>query len=305
MDRTVSPIAQSSLRRRALARRIGFAALLAAVLFPGCSSFGGGKATKEKKEGWSLFKKKEYQEPRSMVVIWTEDTLMLPDKPITRGFGGRIYFYNDRSQAVPVDGELTVYGFDETARSQATQVDPQADKRFKFTAEQFTTHFSESDLGASYSIWVPWDAHGGPQREITLIPTFVTKTGKIVRGDASKITLTGHRSSDAAISPNAPRPQLQVGAPHPAQTAMPAGGMLTPEQAAMINQVTTASATIPTNAAGHLPDARGLSPHASPAAWQAPAAAPQLGATPAVGLPTSMRTTTIQVPRGSAMYQQQ
>ncbi len=46
----------------------------------------------------------------------------MPGKPVTRGFGGRIYFYNDRSQAVPVDGELVVYGFDDTARHNGSLV---------------------------------------------------------------------------------------------------------------------------------------------------------------------------------------
>jgi hypothetical protein len=96
----------------------------------------------------TFLKKPEYQEPKSMVAIWTEDTLIQPGKPVTRGFGGRIYFYNEKSQAIPVDGELVVYGFDDSATTKPSRASPsdmeleQSGKKFRFTAEQFTQHFS-------------------------------------------------------------------------------------------------------------------------------------------------------------------
>jgi len=208
------------------------------------SSAGKNKSKDKKKESWSLFKKKEYQEPRSLVSTWTEDTLIQPGKPVTRGFGGRFYFYNDRSQVIPVDGELVVYGFDDGKNPEVshpnamTQVSPspsdlpsnlpnnlpvvEADKKFRFTAEQFTQHFSQGDLGASYSVWIPWDAAGGPQRKITLIPCFVTKEGRTVRGDASKQVLSGKPAivstkdtsgnpiqlASANLSPNSPQASM-------------------------------------------------------------------------------------------------
>lgn len=158
-------------------------------------SKGKGKATKESdKKSW--FKKKEYQLPQSMNVTWAHDIISVPGKPPARGFGGRIYFYNEKSQAIPVDGELMVYGFDDTHSSHpgaalATQGMDQADKRYRFTEEQFTTHFSESDMGASYSIWVPWDAAPGPKKKIMLIPTFKSKDGKVIRGNAATLLLPG------------------------------------------------------------------------------------------------------------------
>ncbi len=93
-----------------------------------------------------------------MVAIWTEDTLVQPGKTVTRGFGGRIYFYNEKSQAIPVEGELIVYGYDDSSAASAHSLtsNVEATKKFAFTPEQFTQHFSQSDLGASYSIWIPW-----------------------------------------------------------------------------------------------------------------------------------------------------
>ncbi len=91
-------------------------------IFSGCASLTEPSSAKKgkKKESWSWFKKKEYQEPKSLVAIWTEDTFAQPGKPMTRGFGGRLYFYNEKSQAIPVDGELIVYGYEEDLRSHRT-----------------------------------------------------------------------------------------------------------------------------------------------------------------------------------------
>ncbi len=220
------------------------ASLTATLLISGCSTFtSDSKSSKKDDSKWWKFGKKKYQEPRTMAVLWSEDTLIVPGKPITRGFGGRIYFYNDRSQAVSVDGELSVYGFDDSMRGNVDVPPEHADKRFKFTAEQFTTHFSQSELGASYSIWIPWDIEGGPQKEITLIPTFVTKSGKIVRGDSSKVTLSGKKAvtnmpSGVGSGPAMPVPTL----PAPMQPML---GEYFP-----YNQVQTASAEIPSNVPG-------------------------------------------------------
>jgi hypothetical protein len=160
----------------------------------GCESLTSGSSTSKKKKNdssWSFFKKKEYQIPSTMKVFWANDILTLPGKSPTRGFGGRFYFYNEKTQAIPVDGELMVYGFDDTFKKNNTSDLGAADKRFRFTAEQFTTHFSEGELGASYSVWIPWDDAYAHQKKIMLIPTFMTKDGRLIRGDAASLHLPG------------------------------------------------------------------------------------------------------------------
>lgn len=157
-----------------------------------------GKGKSKEDSKWSLFKKKEYQIPQSMNVTWVHDIISVPGKPPTRGFGGRIYFYNEKSQTIPVDGEVMIYGFDDTLVSHEGVGMDQADKRFRFTAEQFTTHFSEGDLGASYSIWVPWDAAPGAKKKIMLIPTFKSKDGKVIRGNSATLLLPGWTEEDAS-----------------------------------------------------------------------------------------------------------
>lgn len=206
----------------------------------GCSTLTGSKNTKNSKKdaSWSLFKKKDYQVPQSINVTWTYDIFTKEGKPPTRGFGGRLYFYNEKSQAIPVEGELTVYGFDDTNRSHDGSSIESADKRFRFTAEQFTTHFSESELGASYSIWIPWDAAPGTQKKIMLIPTFKTKDGPVLRGNAATVLLPG------VVSPEGEQRVIQASTQNGVQRAshtssLPAGtalgqaipGQLSPGQA--------------------------------------------------------------------------
>lgn len=169
-----------------------------ALAFTGCSSLTTAKNKNGKKDSnWSFFKKKEYQIPHSMNVTWTYDIFTKEGKQPTRGFGGRLYFYNEKSQAIPVDGELTVYGFDDTERSHDGSSIESADKKFRFTPEQFTSHFSESELGASYSIWIPWDAAPGMQKKIMLIPTFKSKDGPVIRGNSATVILPGITPPDS------------------------------------------------------------------------------------------------------------
>ena len=125
---------------------------------------GGGKADEEPQP---------YPQPVKMAATWTPDTLVQTGRTPTRGFGGRVFFYNEKSQPVPVDGTLIVHGFDDSNKTDQRQL-----KRFEFTPEQFTRHFSQSDLGASYSVWIPWDAVGGDQQRISLVASFKPSKGK-------------------------------------------------------------------------------------------------------------------------------
>ena len=127
-----------------------------------------------------------YPNPVKLAATWTPDTLVQVGRTPTRGFGGRVFFYNEKSQPVPVDGTLTIHGFDENADEAEDGV-----KRFAFTPEQLTRHYGQSDLGASYSIWIPWDAVGGEQRRISLVTSFQSTSGTTVQGIPATMLLPG------------------------------------------------------------------------------------------------------------------
>jgi hypothetical protein len=135
-----------------------------------------------------------YPGPVKMAVTWTSDVLVQSGKTPTRGFGGRLFFFDEKSKAVPVEGTLTIHGFEGQANGKEGSIRP-----FKFTPEQFTKHFSQSDFGASYSVWIPWDAVGGDQKRVSLVATFQTTGGKLVQGAPTTVILPGKMETDESL----------------------------------------------------------------------------------------------------------
>ena len=130
----------------------------------------------------------EYTSPAQMVAIWSDAVYTQPGHPPIRGFGGRLYFYNEKSEAVPVEGQLVVYSYDDSDKGSPAKA---PDRKFVFTPEQLTQYFSPSELGASYSIWLPLDEVGGVCKAITLLPVFTSADGNVVMGHQTINNLPG------------------------------------------------------------------------------------------------------------------
>jgi hypothetical protein len=144
----------------------------------------------ETKLPWTEPKEKTFEPPERIITVWTDTIYQQPGKPPTRGFGGRIYFYGRHGEVVPVNGTLTVYAYDDTG------LDLSADRptrKYVFTKEQLAGYQSESEIGASYNIWIPWDAVGGDEKQVNLFPVFTDDSGKIVRGMFTESRLPGRR----------------------------------------------------------------------------------------------------------------
>ena len=166
--------------------------LLISLSFSGCSLL-------NKRENENLFgtasdqpEKIKFGEPVKMAVIWKDSTFTAPGTPPTRGFGGRFYFFNKKNKPIRVDGKLMIYAYDDSDESQKTQ----ADRRYEYEAKDFQKHYSETDIGHSYSIWVPWDKIGGYRKTITLIPMFTAKSGQVVRGGQDIVVLPGKATKE-------------------------------------------------------------------------------------------------------------
>lgn len=129
----------------------------------------------------------EFVEPVRMAVMWSDGVYDEVGKPKVAGFGARIYFYNADDVPVKVDGELSVYGYEDEKQ----QSGHSADRKFVFRQSEFQSHFSETSLGNSYSVWIPWEKVGGLRKSISLIPIFKASTGKVLRGDLSVNVLPG------------------------------------------------------------------------------------------------------------------
>src|SRR5436190_21582839 len=59
----------------------------------------------------------KYQAPVKMAVLWSPAMYTAAGKKPTRGFGGRVYFYNAKNETIPVQGQLVVYCFDDTRKN--------------------------------------------------------------------------------------------------------------------------------------------------------------------------------------------
>jgi len=145
--------------------------------------------------------------PQEIVAIWKDTVLTTPNRPASRGFGGRLMFYRERDKSpVQVEGSLVVYAFDEDGRKPD---DPKPDRKFVFSAEQFAKHYSKSDIGHSYSIWLPWDEVGGPQKTISLIVHFLPTGAGVVKAEQTRHLLPGMVAPQQQLARPARQPYRQ------------------------------------------------------------------------------------------------
>jgi hypothetical protein len=103
---------------------------------------------------------------------------MQAGSPGVRGFGGRLFFYKDgETQPVEVKGGATVYVFD---ADNPDPDQPAAEKKYVWSSAEFENHMSESPLGKSYSLWIPWGVVGGEQRSLSIVTRFEGDNGAVV-----------------------------------------------------------------------------------------------------------------------------
>jgi len=169
--------------------------------------------------------------PSRIVASWTDTVLYQPNQTPMRGFGGRFLFYSgDKPESIKVDGTLTVYAFDETNRD-PNNVRP--DRKYVFTKEQLPKHYSKSKLGHSYSVWIPWDETGGPQKEISMIARFTPERGGVVVGEQTKHLLPGKmqivvKNSNGDSSPPAAPPAIPAQYPSTSNGSVQAASYVLP-----------------------------------------------------------------------------
>jgi len=166
--------------------------LLTSVNHLGCQTWGGSQTSsqawwKRSKEPLPPDAPENFGEAVKMDIAWKDDVLPGPDGQLQRGVGGRVHFLDKHGKAIRVHGSLTVYGFDEH-NGQATS--PRPDKRFHFKDDELQAVYSQSTIGHSYSVWVPWDGQGY-QRHIAVLPIFRAEDGRLLKGDHSQAVLHG------------------------------------------------------------------------------------------------------------------
>lgn len=175
----------------------------------GCSGIKNSMRSSEKNSLWNPIQKisegsKEKKSkseidltPVTMTAIWTDSVYEKAGEPSVKGFGGRIFFYNANEKLVKADGELIIYGFDDSSKDSTDGI---ADRKFVYPQEKFQTHYSENKLGASYSVWAPWEPVGGYRKAITLIPMFRTTDGDLIKCTQTIAVLPGKVHPDTEVA---------------------------------------------------------------------------------------------------------
>ena len=129
------------------------------------------------------------QVPARLVAMWTDTVMQHSGQPGVRGFGGRLMFYKKgEDKPVKVDGTLSVFAFRDNGHDSTTTV---PEKKYVFLPEQLQKHYSESELGHSYSVWLPWDKVGGRRRNVNLMVRFEPKLGPSILSKPSLQKLPG------------------------------------------------------------------------------------------------------------------
>ena len=149
------------------------------------------------------------QSPLKMTALWTDTVLV---EAGVAGFGGRVMFYGkSEEKPVMVEGELTVYAYDDTDDGHDNSVPA---RKYVFRAEELSKHYSTSSLGHSYSFWLPWGNVGGQQRQISLVARFKSKAGGVVMSEMTRHFLPGAPgpalSKKQGLSPSGPLPARQA-----------------------------------------------------------------------------------------------
>ena len=169
------------------------------------------------------------QTPTKVVAIWTDSVGYRGEQTPLRGFGARLIFYGkDENKPVKVDGSLIVYGFDETDRK-ASNTRP--DRKFVFNAKQMAKHYSKSEIGHSYSVWVPWDEAGGAQTSVSLLVRFTPKEkgGNVVISEQTTQLLPGStKAGSDLVKPNATNDPAVRQVAHEEPVAAPADNASAP-----------------------------------------------------------------------------
>ncbi|MFM7563562.1 MAG: hypothetical protein ACKO81_11065, partial [Planctomycetota bacterium] len=194
---------------RSLARTFHFWICLWLVCLTGCQTF-------DAKAPFPWEKEKDKPQPDKIMAVWTDAVRTESGKPAERGFGGRVFFYDDKGKPMKVEGTVHIYVFDDDRSMDHVQT---PEKKFVFPADTLELRYSKCSLGHSYNFWVPIGSVQGPNRNLSLVTKIELKSGGSVVSSVTRKILPGSGLPPAAL---AAKPKS--GQPSLASLANPASG---------------------------------------------------------------------------------
>jgi hypothetical protein len=192
---TLAPPAKSPSARSAAAILLGLSILACC----GCQ-------TLNVKAPFPWDRDKADKSPDKIMAVWTDAVKTEPGKPGERGFGGRVFFYDDQGKTMKAKGEVSIYLFDDDRSLDEAQV---PEKKYVFPADTLELRYSKCSLGHSYNFWVPVGPVNGPNRKLSLVTKIeLEQGGSVVSGVTRKILPgsgynppPGKPAAETALSP--------------------------------------------------------------------------------------------------------
>lgn len=111
-----------------------------------------------------------FSKPRPAYVVPFWEPVIRQQNGISKhGYAARVYFYDQtQTKTLKVEGGIDVYCFEE----KPGLFNNKPTKIVTFRPEDTPQFFSESELGPSYTIWVPWDESDSDAPEVSLFIKF-------------------------------------------------------------------------------------------------------------------------------------
>ncbi|MDR0705376.1 MAG: hypothetical protein LBF88_10365 [Planctomycetaceae bacterium] len=129
--------------------------------------------------------------PSKAVAVWEPAVKHESGQEPQRGFGGRVYFYDQEAKKpIKINGNVVVYAFDEENRNPD---DNAPTRSYLFDKDDVKKIYSKSKLGPSYNCWVPWDSEGpdGNAKKVSLIVRYIPEVGSSVVSSQAVVYLPG------------------------------------------------------------------------------------------------------------------
>ena len=126
-----------------------------------------------------------------VLCLWQQAEGRDPEGYPCKGFSGQILFLSNKA-ATPVqcEGDVRIYLFDDQGDAEA-QAKPL--RQFDFDSGSWSIHLTETSLGPTYSVFVPYVRKGVKDANCALRIRLKPKNGPVVFSDLSNMPLNGNK----------------------------------------------------------------------------------------------------------------
>lgn len=126
-----------------------------------------------------------------MLCLWQQAEGRDPEGYPCKGFSGQILFLSNKAATpVQIDGAVRIYLFDD----QGTEEDQTKPiRQFDFDAGSWAIHLTETSLGPTYSVFIPYVRRGVKDANCALRVRLKPKQGPTIFSDLSSMPLNGNK----------------------------------------------------------------------------------------------------------------